>query len=115
MKTIEDYAKRKGIEVDCRQSNHEGDLVDWIQSAYFQHYDGIVMNPAAYTHTSIAIADAIKAIAPLPVVEVHISDIAERDEFRHRSFCKPYCIAQIKGKGWDGYLEAIDLLMKEGI
>ena len=115
VKTIEDYAIRKGIEVDCRQSNHEGDLVDWIQSAYFQQYYGIVMNPAAYTHTSIAIADAIKAIAPLPVVEVHISDIAERDEFRHRSFCKPYCIAQIKGKGWDGYLEAIDLLMKEGI
>ena len=64
---IQKYAKEKGVETDCRQSNHEGDLVDWIQEAYFQHYDGIVMNPGAYTHTSVAIADAVKAIAPIPV------------------------------------------------
>ena len=80
---IEKAAKERGVSVECRQSNHEGDLVDWIQEAYFEKYDGVVMNPGAYTHTSIAIADAVKAIAPVPVVEVHISDINSREEFRH--------------------------------
>ena len=105
-------AKERGIEADCRQSNHEGDLVDWIQEAYFSTYDGIVMNPGAYTHTSIAIADAVKAIAPIPVVEVHISDIDEREPFRHISYAAPYCIAQIKGHGISGYIEAMDLVME---
>ena len=105
---IEDEAKKRNVEVTCRQSNHEGDLVDWIQEAYFEKYDGIVINPGAYTHTSIALADAVKAIAPLPVIEVHISDINSREEFRHISYEAPYCLDQIKGHGINGYIEAID-------
>lgn len=105
---IEDGAKKRNVQVTCRQSNHEGDLVDWIQEAYFEKYDGIVINPGAYTHTSIALADAVKAIAPLPVIEVHISDINSREEFRHISYEAPYCIDQIKGHGINGYIEAID-------
>ena len=106
-------AEKRGVEADCRQSNHEGDLVDWIQEAYFGQYDGIVMNPGAYTHTSIAIADAVKAIAPVPVVDVHISDIDEREAFRHISYAAPYCIAQIKGHGVRGYIEAMDLIIAQ--
>ena len=105
---IEDESKKRNVEVTCRQSNHEGDLVDWIQEAYFEKYDGIVINPGAYTHTSIALADAVKAIAPLPVIEVHISDINSREEFRHISYEAPYCLDQIKGHGINGYIEAID-------
>ena len=105
---IEDEAKKRNVEITCRQSNHEGDLVDWIQEAYFEKYDGIVINPGAYTHTSIALADAVKAIAPLPVIEVHISDINSREEFRHISYEAPYCLDQIKGHGINGYIEAID-------
>ncbi len=105
---IEQEAKKRNVEVSCRQSNHEGDLVDWIQEAYFENYDGIVINPGAYTHTSIALADAVKAIAPIPVIEVHISDINSREEFRHISYEAPYCLDQIKGHGIEGYIEAID-------
>ena len=83
VKTIEEVCAREGIEVECLQSNHEGQLVDWIQEAY-QRVDGIVMNPAAYTHTSVAILDALKAVG-LPAVEIHISNIYEREEFRHHS------------------------------
>ena len=108
---ISDYGKIQDVELDFRQSNHEGDLVDWIQEAYFEHFDGIVINPGAYTHTSIAIADAIKAIAPIPVVEVHISDIDEREDFRKVSYSAPYCVSQIKGHGFQGYLEAIDYIL----
>lgn len=110
---IRKEAEERGVEADCRQSNHEGDLVDWIQEAYFGQYDGIVINPGAYTHTSIAIADAVKAIAPIPVVEVHISDIDERETFRHISYAAPYCIAQIKGHGVRGYIEAMDLIIRQ--
>lgn len=108
---IQKYADGIGVETDFRQSNHEGDLVDWIQEAYFKHYDGIVMNPGAYTHTSVAIADAVKAIAPIPVVEVHISDINAREEFRHISYAAPYCLLQIKGHGIHGYMEGIDAIL----
>ena len=111
LKYIEDESKKRNIEVSFYQSNHEGAIVDEIQNAYFDKYDGIVINPGAYTHTSIAIADAIKAIAPLPVVEVHISDIDNRDEFRKHSFSAPYCIAQIKGLGFEGYVKAIDTII----
>jgi 3-dehydroquinate dehydratase, type II len=107
---IETEAEKRGITVDCRQSNHEGDLVDWIQEAYFQKFDGIVINPGAYTHTSIALADAVKAIAPLPVIEVHISDINSREEFRHISYEAPYCLAQIRGEGFQGYVHAMDVI-----
>ena len=108
---IKEEGKKRGIETDCRQSNHEGDLVDWIQEAYFEKYDGIVINPGAYTHTSIALADAVKAIAPIPVVEVHISDINTREEFRHVSYEAPYCLAQIKGHGPKGYVEAMEKIV----
>ena len=100
----------EGIEVGFVQSNHEGTIVDAIQAAYGV-YDGIIINPAAYTHTSIAILDALKAVA-LPAVEVHLSDVSERETFRHISYPAMACIAQIKGKGFAGYEEAI-LLLKE--
>jgi len=109
---IKEVCRRENIEVECFQSNHEGVLVDIIQSAYGKA-DGIVINPAAYTHTSVAILDALKAIS-LPAVEVHLSDINEREPFRHISYPALACIAQIKGKGFQGYEEAI-LLLKEHI
>lgn len=112
MELIESEAKKRNIQIECFQSNHEGTLVDIIQEAYFKKIDGIVINPAAYTHTSVAIADAIKAIAPIPVVEVHLSDIKERETFRHHSYCAPYCIEQIKGYGPQGYVMAMDSLIK---
>ncbi|MCF0111707.1 MAG: type II 3-dehydroquinate dehydratase [Erysipelotrichaceae bacterium] len=112
VKKIEDYAAERNIEIRILQSNHEGDLVDWIQEAYFEKYDGIVMNPGAYTHTSVAILDALKAIAPIPCVEVHLSDISQRESFRHISYPAMACIAQIAGYGDDGYLMAIDTLVK---
>ena len=107
---IKAVCQRENIEVECFQSNHEGVLVDIIQSAYGKA-DGIVINPAAYTHTSVAILDALKAVS-LPAVEVHLSDINEREPFRHISYPAMACIAQIKGKGFQGYEEAI-LLLKE--
>lgn len=100
----------EGIEVGFVQSNHEGAIVDAIQAAYGV-YDGIVINPAAYTHTSVAILDALKAVS-LPAVEVHLSDVDHREEFRRHSFVSSACIATIKGKHFAGYLEAIDLLEK---
>ena len=106
---IEDHCAKKGIEVKCLQSNHEGDLVDFIQGAYFDDTDGIVINPGAYTHTSIAILDALKAVS-IPAVEVHISDIDEREEFRKVSYISSYCLKTIIGKGLAGYIEAIDHL-----
>ncbi|MGI6563804.1 MAG: type II 3-dehydroquinate dehydratase [Clostridia bacterium] len=107
-KTVEDEAKRLGIQVDIRQSNHEGQLVDWIQEA-FGVFDGIVINPAAYTHYSIAILDALKAVG-LPAVEVHISDIHKREDFRKHSVTAPACIGQISGKGIYGYVLGIRML-----
>lgn len=108
---IKDYAVEKGFEVTCLQSNHEGDLVDWIQQAYFDKYDGIVMNPGAYTHTSIAILDAAKAIAPIPVVEIHLSDIHSREEFRNVSYISQAAVKQVYGEGYKGYFTAIDFLL----
>jgi 3-dehydroquinate dehydratase type II len=106
---IKAYAKDKDIEVRFVQSNHEGALVDVIQQAYFDGLDGIVLNPGAYTHTSIALLDALKGVG-LPAVEVHISDPDTREDFRHVSFVRAACIATIKGRGTQGYLDAIDLL-----
>lgn len=110
IKMIKEEAVKRDIEVTCLQSNFEGQLVTWIQDAYFEHYDGIIINPGAYTHTSIAIADAIKAIAPIPVVEIHLSDIDTREEFRKVTYLTPYCIAQIKGHKHLGYIMALDTL-----
>lgn len=106
---IRAYAEERGAEVAFVQSNHEGDLVDAIQSAYAT-YDGIVINPGAYTHTSIALLDAVKAVG-VPTVEVHISDVNAREEFRRTSFIRAACIATITGHGTNGYLEAVDLLL----
>ena len=102
--------KALGLDCEIYQSNHEGVLVDIIQSAYGKA-DGIVINPAAYTHTSVAILDALKAVS-LPAVEVHLSDINEREAFRHISYPAMACIAQVKGLGFAGYEKAI-LMLKE--
>jgi len=107
-KTVKEFAKEKGIKVKLYQSNHEGDLVDVIQSAY-KKFDGIVINPGAYTHTSIAILDAVKSVN-LPCVEVHISDVDIREDFRQVSFIRQACVETISGKGISGYTEAIEFL-----
>ena len=108
---ILEYALKTGIEVELYQSNHEGALVDKIQEAY-GNTDGIVINPGAYTHTSVAILDALKAVA-IPAVEVHISDVDAREEFRQVSYIRSYCRSTISGRGVQGYLDAIDLLIGE--
>ena len=102
------YAIESGIEVQIFQSNHEGALVDKIQEAYGE-FDGIVINPAAYTHTSIALLDALKAVG-IPAVEVHISDISAREDFRKTSFVRDACVKTITGRGFDGYTDAIEYL-----
>ena len=106
---IRDYCQEKNIAVDFYQSNHEGDLVDRIQKAWFDRVDGIVINPGAYTHTSIALLDAVKAVC-IPTVEVHISKVEEREAFRQVSYIRQACKATVTGKGFAGYLQAIDLL-----
>lgn len=105
---IEKHCEKKNIEVKTYQSNHEGDLVDEIQRAY-GNFDGIVINPGAYTHTSIAILDAVKSVC-IPTVEVHISKVEERENFRQISYIRLGCVKTITGHGTDGYLEAIDFL-----
>lgn len=108
---IKMHAQKNGIEVECVQSNHEGILVDEIHRAFFEKFDGIVMNPGAYTHTSIALLDALKA-TKLPAVEIHISDPDTRESFRHISYVRAACIATVAGHGTNGYLEAMDILME---
>jgi len=110
LQLLENTAKAEGIEIEQYQSNHEGDLVDKIQCAYGKD-DGIVINPAAYTHTSVAILDALKAVA-IPAVEVHISDVDAREAFRQISYAGLACVKTIKGHGFEGYREAI-LYLKE--
>ncbi len=106
---IKEEADRLGIAVEFYQSNHEGDIVDKIQSAY-GNTDGIVINPAAYTHTSIAIPDALKAVG-IPTVEVHISDISSREAFRRISYVSPVALKTIAGKGFEGYILAMNELI----
>lgn len=106
---IEEHCKNNGIECELFQSNHEGDLVDAIQGA-FGKIDGIVINPGAYTHTSIALLDAVKAVG-IPTVEVHISDISKREDFRQISYIRFACVKTIEGHGINGYIEAIDFLV----
>ena len=105
---IKKHCEKKNIEVTIYQSNHEGDLVDEIQKAY-GNADGIVINPGAYTHTSIALLDAVKSVN-IPTVEVHISKVEEREDFRQISYVRLACVKTITGRGTDGYLEAIDYL-----
>ena len=106
---VRDFAAARGIEVELYQSNHEGDLVDKIHAAY-GNTDGIVINPGAYTHTSVALLDAVKAVS-IPTVEVHISDLSTREAFRQISYIRAACIATITGHGLRGYLEAMELLI----
>lgn len=106
---IKKHASDMKVEVEIFQSNHEGDIVDKIQAAYGV-FDAIVINPAAYTHTSVAILDAVKAVA-IPTVEVHISDVSKREDFRQISYIRSACDATIAGHGFNGYIEAIDYLI----
>ena len=108
---IQEHCDEKGIQVSFFQSNHEGDLVDEIQRAYGVS-DGIVINPGAYTHTSVAILDAVKAVG-IPTVEVHISDVSKREDFRQISYIRLACVKTISGQGFDGYLQAIDFLTED--
>lgn len=110
VKMIESHCAKKGVEVNCLQSNHEGTLVDYIQQAYFDKVDGIVINPGAYTHTSVALLDALKAVS-IPTIEVHISKVNEREDFRQISYVSYIAKETIIGKGFDGYIEAIDHLI----
>ena len=108
VETLKKKADELGVEISFMQSNHEGDLVDAIQNAY-PETDGIIINPAAYTHTSVAILDAVKAVG-IPTVEVHMSDVKSRDEFRQISYIRQACIATFMGKGFGSYIEALELL-----
>ena len=112
VKFVEEKARALGVEVEVRQTNHEGVIVDWIQEAAGK-FAGIVINPAAYTHTSVAILDALKAVN-LPTVEVHLSDIAKREDFRKFSYISLVAVRTIAGRGFDGYAEAMEFLMTKG-
>ena len=107
---IQEKAKRENCEIECFQSNHEGAIIDRIQESYFDGTQGIVINPGAYTHYSYAIRDALASIV-VPKVEIHISDITKREEFRRVSVTKEVCDYQIYGKGLDGYIMAIDYIL----
>lgn len=109
---LTDEANTLGVEVSFFQSNHEGALVDAIQQAYFDGVDGIIINPAAYTHTSVALLDAVKAVG-IPTVEVHVSDPDSREEFRHVSYIRAACVATIRGHGLPGYVGALRLLAEK--
>jgi 3-dehydroquinate dehydratase type II len=110
LRLIRSRAEELGAEVEFFQSNHEGALVDAIQNAWGKA-DGIIINPAAYTHTSVALLDAVKAVG-IPTVEVHMSDPDARDDFRRVSYIRQACIATIKGRGMQGYLDALELLCR---
>ena len=112
IKRLNAHATQKGYTLVAYQSNHEGDLVDKIQESYFKKADGIVINPGAFTHTSIALLDALKAVN-IPAVEVHISDVSKREDFRQISYVRMAVKKTIMGKGLDGYFEAIDFLLGE--
>ena len=112
MAMLTEHAKAHTYELITYQSNHEGDLVDKIQEAYFKGADGIVINPGAYTHTSIALLDALKA-TKIPTVEVHISKVEEREDFRQISYVRYAAKKTITGLGLKGYTEAIDFLLEE--
>ena len=104
-------AKELGLEIEIFQSNHEGALIDEVHRAYFEKANGIIINAGGYTHTSVALLDALKAVA-IPTVEVHISDVSRREDFRRRSYVRPACVATVMGRGFAGYLDAMDILLK---
>ena len=105
-------ADKLGVDISFFQSNHEGALMDAIQQAYFDKVDGIIINPAAYTHTSVALLDAVKAVG-IPTVEVHISDVSKREDFRQVSYIRAACVKTIAGHGLQGYLEAMEALTEK--
>lgn len=107
---IKNYANKNNIEIEIKQSNHEGFLVDYIHQAYFDKVDGIIINPGAYTHTSIALLDAIKSVS-IKTIEVHLSDVTKREDFRQVSYLRSACVKSIMGKGFNGYIEAIDYFL----
>lgn len=109
IKMLKSYAKARKIKIVFCQSNHEGTLIDEIQRAYFRRFDGIVFNPGGYTHTSVSLADAIKAVQ-IPTAEVHISDVSAREDFRKISYIRPVCAVTIAGQGFAGYTKALDFL-----
>lgn len=106
---IKAHCDEAGIDTVFYQSNHEGDLVDKIQEAYFKKYDAIVINPGAYTHTSVALLDALKAVK-IPAAEVHISDVDSREEFRKTSYIRQACVCTVAGEGFNSYCIAVDKL-----
>ena len=106
---VRKYCQGMGIQTEFYQSNHEGDLVDRIQSAYFDGTSGIIINPGAYTHTSVALLDAVKAVG-IPTAEVHISDVGQREDFRQISYIRAACVCTVTGRGLDGYCIAADML-----
>ncbi len=112
VKMIREKAAQTGCEIEIWQSNHEGAMIDKIQEAYYNGTDGIVINPGAYTHYSYAIHDALKSVEQIKKVEIHISDITSREEFRKVSVTAPACDRQIYGHGLEGYLEAIDWILQ---
>lgn len=107
------HGGQSGVEVDLKQSNHEGDLIDWLHQAQEERVDGIIFNPGAYTHTSYALRDAISSIS-IPVIEVHISNIHSREAFRHQSLLAPVCLGQISGLGTFGYTLALETFIHRG-
>lgn len=111
VRLLTERAAELGVEIGFFQSNHEGDIVDEIQRVFFDGTDGIIINPAAYTHTSIAIADALKAVK-LPTVEVHISDVSKREAYRQVSYVREVCVKTITGEGLQGYVSALEHLVK---
>ena len=108
---IKKHASELNIEVEVKQSNYEGDLVTWIQNAYFENIDAIIINPAAYTHTSIALLDVLKSVS-IRACEVHITDVHQREKFRQISYVGVYCEKRIVGQGVEGYLMAMDYFVK---
>ncbi len=109
---LQKTAEEEKIEIECRQTNHEGVLVDWIQEAYGV-YEGIIINPGAYTHTSIALLDAVKSVS-IPTVEVHISDVSQREDFRQISYIRKACARTYAGMGFEGYRQAM-LFLKDSV
>ena len=112
-KIIKDKAEELGVDVEVFQSNHEGAIIDRIQQAYYDKVDGMVINPGAFTHYSYAIRDALASVAAIPKIEVHISNVHTREEFRHTSVTVPVCDGQVVGLGLKGYLYAMEALINQ--
>ena len=113
-KMLKDKASELGVNVELFQSNHEGEIIDRLQKAYLDKVDGMIINPGGLTHTSVSLHDAICSIAPIPVIEVHISNVSAREDFRRVSLTAPACRGQIAGLGLKGYIYALEELAENG-